>query len=109
MSLGSFWGPWGVRQGLGRGGDVPEGFRGVLEGPLDSFIFFSLEVDLSRVQRNLDVFSLHNIYIYVYICVYMAEIYAHTSYMSKHGCFCSHFCLNNTYLHTAKQLLPSES
>ena len=54
MLLGSV----GGQGDSGRGGEVPGRFRGVLKGPLESFIFFLLDMHLSMVQRNIDVFSL---------------------------------------------------
>ena len=38
-----------VRESPGRCGEVPERFRGVLEGPLESFIFICLEVKLQTL------------------------------------------------------------
>ena len=56
--LGSFVGPWGLRRVWGGVGRFQEGSRGALEGLLESFIFFFLELSLSMVQPN----------IYIYIC-----------------------------------------
>ena len=54
---GSCGGPEGSGGVLGRAGGVPGRFRGGSGGALEKVIFCLLEVNLSMVLANIDVFS----------------------------------------------------